>query len=207
MSSLEALLRPATEMINRQIRAKTPARELCAKLKDRVMAVRMENSALAIYLFAEEDRVRLSTQYEQEPDVVVSGSLLALTKMAGATGEAVIRDGDVELTGDALLAQDFQKLLRYGRPDMEEELSNVVGDVTAHNVGEFFRAVGAWGQAARATMRQNVGEYLQEESRAVPTRDEVDAFRGQVDTLRDDVARFEARLKAAEPKTGPRENN
>ena len=32
MESLEALLRPVARMINRQIVAKTPARELCAEL-------------------------------------------------------------------------------------------------------------------------------------------------------------------------------
>ena len=131
MSSLEALLRPALSMINRQIEAKTPARELCAKLADRVMAIRVRNTAIAIYLLVDNDRVRLSTDYEQDPDVVISGSLLALTRLAGPAGEAVIRDGDVELSGDALLAQDFQKLLRYGRPDIEEELSGVVGDIAA----------------------------------------------------------------------------
>jgi ubiquinone biosynthesis protein UbiJ len=47
-------------------------------------------------------------------------------------------------------------------------------------------------------MEQNVGEYLQEESRAVPSRYEVDAFRDAVNVLRDDVARFEVRLQRAE---------
>ena len=36
------------------------------------------------------------------------------------------------------------------------------------------------------------------ESRTVPSRYEVEAFRGRVDTLRDDVARLEARLAAFE---------
>jgi ubiquinone biosynthesis protein UbiJ len=47
-------------------------------------------------------------------------------------------------------------------------------------------------------MQQNVGEYLQEEIRAVPGRHEVEAFRQDVRTLRDDVARFEARLNQLE---------
>jgi ubiquinone biosynthesis protein UbiJ len=47
-------------------------------------------------------------------------------------------------------------------------------------------------------LRQNVSEYLQEESRTVPSRYETDVFRKQVETLRDDVARFEARLKRFE---------
>jgi ubiquinone biosynthesis protein UbiJ len=206
MSSLEALVRPATNMINRQIRAKTPARELCGKLAGRVMAIRVTNTALAIYLVADEDELRIATEYEQDPDVLVSGSMLALTRMAGPAGEAVIRHGQVALSGDALVAQDFQKLLQYGRPDLEEELSAVIGDVAAHGIGEFFRGIGEWGRDARSTMRQNVGEYLQEESRSVPTREEVDAFQEEVDTLRDDVARFEARLNAVEPASSSQEN-
>lgn len=205
MSSLEALVRPATKMINRQVRAKTPARELYEKLMGRVMAIRVTNTALAVYLIADADELRIATDYEQDPDVVVSGSMLALTRMAGPGGDEVIRRGDVELSGDALVAQDFQKLLQYGRPDLEEELSVVVGDVAAHEIGEFFRGISKWGREARSTMRQNVGEYLQEESRSVPTRDEVDTFQEKVDTLRDDVARFEARLKALEPATSPQE--
>lgn len=206
MSTLEALLRPAASMINRQIRAKTPARELCAQLNHRVMALRVANTTLAIYLTVDGDQVLLATDYCQEPDVVVSGSLLALRRLAGPDGDASIRDGEVELQGDAMIAQKFQKLLGYGRPDFEEELSVIVGDVAAHGIGEFVRGVGLWGREARATMQQNIGEYLQEESRMVPSRDEVDAFRGEVDTLRDDVARFEARLKALEPKSDSQEH-
>ena len=206
MSSLEALLQPATAMINRQIRAKTPARELCAKLADRVMAVRVSNTALTIYLLAEDNQVLLSTAYEEEPDVVVSGSMLSLAQMAGSAGDSDVGRGDIKLSGDALVAEDFQKLLRYGKPNIEEELAGVVGDVAAHGIGEFIRGVNRWSRAARSTMQQNVGEYLQEESRSVPTRDEVVAFQTEVDTLRDDVARFEARLRTIESAAGTQDN-
>ena len=92
----------------------------------------------------------------------------------------------------------FEGVPKPGGPDPEEELSTVIGDVAAHGVGEFVRGLGAWGRQAGLTMEQNVGEYLQEERQAVPGRHEVDTFRKDVNTLRDDVARFEARLAAAE---------
>jgi ubiquinone biosynthesis protein UbiJ len=198
MNPLETLLRPLAALLNRQIRAKTPARELCTELDGRVFAVRVRDTSLAMHFVVGTGEVFLVSEYGDDPDVVVTGSLLSLARLAGPDGNSAIRDGAVDLTGDAALAQQFQTLLRYGRPDFEEELSGAVGDVVAHTVGEFARSVGRWGKQARSTLRQNVSEYLQEESRAVPSRYETEALRKNIDSLRDDVARFEARLKQLE---------
>ncbi len=198
MNSLETFLRPLAAMLNRQIQSKTPARELCSELQDRVFAIRVKDTALAMYFIVGSGEVLLAAEYSDDPDVVVSGSLLSLARLAGPGGDAAIREGAVDLTGDALMGQQFQKMLRYGRPDLEEELSGAVGDVVAHTIGEFARNVGRWGRDTRDTLRQNVGEYLQEESRIVPSRYETDTFQKQIEVLRDDVARFEARLKRLE---------
>lgn len=202
MNPLETLLRPLAAILNRQIRAKTPARELCAKLEERVFAIRVKDTALAMYIIVGAGEIFLASEYSDDPDVIVSGSLLALAMLAGPEGDAALSDGSLDLTGDEELALQFQELLRHGRPDLEEELSGAVGDVVAHAVGDFARNVGRWGKEARSTLRQNVSEYLQEESRTVPSRYETDAFRKQVESLQDDVARFEARLKQFEAERG-----
>jgi ubiquinone biosynthesis protein UbiJ len=198
MNPLEPLLRPVAAMINRQIGAKTPARELCSNLDGKTFALRVPDTALAMYLTIDSGRVLLSGDYIDDPDVVASGSLISLVRLAGPAAEDLIRDGSVDIAGDALVADQFRKLLQYGQPDLEEELSAVVGDVAAHGIGEFVRGVSDWTRGASATMQQNIGEYLQEESRTVPGRHEADEFRENVNSLRDDVARFEARLKKFE---------
>ena len=43
-------------------------------------------------------------------------------------------------------------------------------------------------------MGANIREYLQEESRDAPSRYEVDRFTANVNALRDDVDRLEARI-------------
>lgn len=202
MNSLETLLRPVTALINRQIRAQTPARDLCAEVEDRVVAVRVKDTTLAMYVIVGPGEIFLTNEYSDEPDVIVTGSLLSLARLASPGGDAPIRDGDVSLDGDAEIAQQFQKLLRLARPDIEEELSDVVGDVIAHSIGQFARGVRRWGSEAREVMRQNLREYVQEESRVVPTRYETDVFRNEVESLRDDVARFEVRLKRFEAGPG-----
>ena len=194
MDPLETLLRPLVALINRQIHATTPAREICREIAGSVVAVRVSDSSLATYFHIDDNGVTMTGRYIDEPDVIITGSLLSLARLATPSATEAIRDGSVSLHGEARVAQSFQQLLRYARPDVEEELSNLIGDSAAHTLGVFARRAREWGISARETMQQNISEYLQEESRAVPSRDEVEAFQHDVETLRDDVARFEARL-------------
>lgn len=198
MNPLERLLRPVAAMINRQIRGKTPAREICRELAGKSVAVRVRDTALAMFFRIGEDRVDLAVSQEQDPDVVITGSLFSLAGLAAGRDDDALRSGAIDLTGDVYTAQAFQRLLAYGRPDLEEELAGIVGDAAARGIGDAVRSFGRWSRQASDTMHQNVSEYLQEESRAVPSRYEAERFREQVETLRDDVDRFEARLRRLE---------
>ena len=191
---LEVLLRPVAEILNRNIAATTPARELAHELNGATIAIRASDTAIGAYFSFADDVVVLSIEFLEEPDVIISGSLVTLTKMIGGGGEAAIRSGDLALSGDAATAQRFQKLLDYAKPDIEEELSRIVGDVAAHRLTQIARGIGNWARDTRSTMGNNVREYLQEESRDVPTRYEVDRFTQRVGTLRDDVERIAARI-------------
>ena len=197
-SPLELLLRPVAEILNRNIAETTPARELVSELSGATIAIRARETALSTFFSFEDEIVTLSTEYLDDPDVVITGSLVTLTKMIGGGGEAAIRNGDVDLTGDAATAQRFQKLLDYAKPDIEEELSRIIGDVAAHRLAQFAHGIGDWARETRSTMGSNVREYLQEESRDVPTRYEVDRFTQRVGTLRDEVERIAARLNRLE---------
>jgi len=195
---LEALLRPIADMLNRNILATTPARALAGELNGSTVAIRVRDSALAMYFVFADDEVALAAESGTEPDVVISGSLLTLARMMGGAGESAIRSGDVKLTGDAATAQRFQKLLRFAKPDIEEEMSRFVGDIAAHRIGEVARSVREWARESRSTMGDNIREYLQEERRDLPTRYEVERFAADVGVLRDDVERIAARLARLE---------
>jgi len=194
MDPLETLLRPVTNVLNRNIQETTPARELCRKLDGKTIAVRVRDTALAMYFEIQDEAITLASDSESEPDVVITGSLITLALMAGTIGETAVRDGSLDLTGDAYTAQSFQELLAYAKPDIEEELSAIVGDAASHRLGELARGLGSWSRDARETMQANIREYLQEESGNLPSRYEVERFAQRVDSLRDDVARLEARL-------------
>jgi ubiquinone biosynthesis protein UbiJ len=198
MDALETLLRPVTNILNRNISETTPALRLCQQLEGKTIAVRVRDTALAMYFHIRETVVVLATDSESDADVILTGSLLTLARLAGAPGEAAqasaVRAGALDVSGDAYTAQAFQELLGFAKPDIEEELSSIIGDAAAHRAGEIARGVRNWAKGARRTMGSNIREYLQEESGDVPSRYEVERFAQQVDSLRDDIARLEARL-------------
>ncbi len=194
MNPLEGVLRPITRILNRNIGEMTPARELCERLDDTTVAVRVRDSALAMYFEISDGVIALTTDSDSDPDVLITGSLLTLARMAGSSGEEAMRNGTLEITGDVRTAKAFQELLDCAKPDIEEELSSLIGDAAAHRLGNFARGVGSWSRDARSTMGSNIREFLQEESRDLPSRYEVERFTEQLDALRDDVARLEARF-------------
>jgi len=194
MDALEAALRPVAKILNRNIQESTPARELCLELSGTVVAVRVSDTALAAYFIVDDEAIDVVAASSQDPAVIITGSLITLASLAGQSGITAIRDGSLDVSGDAELAGQFQQLLSFARPDIEEELSGIVGDAAAHRLGELARGFGRWGRGARSTMGANIREYLQEESRDAPSRYEVEKFNTDVSKLRDDVDRIEARL-------------
>jgi len=202
MDPLAILLDPLARLLNRNIAESTPARELAERLDGKVIAVRVRDTALAMYFRVGDGRVDLATAVPDEPDVVLTGTLLSLAQLAAGGEAPTAGDGRLELTGDLDAAQRFQRLLRYARPDFEEELSKLVGDAAAHQVGRAARGVGRWGSEARSTMEANIREYLQEESRDLPSRYEVERLASDIDVLRDDVDRLAARLDRLLARTG-----
>jgi len=194
------LLSPLETLLNRTVADSATAQALCRKLEGRVLALHVTGMNLSIYCRLSGQRLALSTTHEGKPDAAISGSPLALLGLVAKPPEAQFRSGIVRIEGDAEAAQAFQNLLKAARPDLEEELSRIVGDVAAHQIGSLARSALSFGQKAGRTFGENLTEYLQEESRDLPTRLEVNEFSTGVDCIRDDVERAEARLALIERK-------
>ena len=131
-------------------------------------------------------------------DASLSGSPGALVRLAASGDESLLRSRAVRISGDPLVAKDFRDLIDIAAPDFEEELARLVGDVTARQAGNLLRGFGSWGLDAADRLSRTVAEYLQEESRELSARAEVEAFLDRVDRLAEETARLEARLRRLE---------
>jgi len=198
----DMLLAPLQALLTRNIQASTAARELLAGLSGKVMAVHLRETGVAVYLRPGSESLQLSFHAATEPGAVMSTGLVGLLRLVAEDPETLLRAGLLRLDGDPELARQFQALLHQARPDWEEELSRLLGDVAAHQLGNLARGLFAWGREAGESLQRNAAEYLQEESRDLVAPAEARDFMQQVDSLRDDVERAAARLRRLETGAG-----
>jgi ubiquinone biosynthesis protein UbiJ len=186
-------------VLNRGLPRSPRAQQLCAELAGRKVAVAIagspryvlvESTGLSLKLSAVTAEALASTP----TDATISGGPFSLLALSGAAPEAVLQRGAVRIDGDAELAQKFRELALLLRPDLEEELSQLVGDVPAHQLGRFARAAFGWTRKAASTTVRNAAEYLGHERRDLVPRSEAEQFLQGVDTLREDVDRLAARI-------------
>jgi ubiquinone biosynthesis accessory factor UbiJ len=195
-------------LLNRNLPRSPRASELCAALAGK--RVRIEARGLGWVLVAEAMATSIRLTKEdvggQPPDAEISGTLMNLAALAGSHPEEVIQRGDVTIRGDAEVAQKFRELAMLLKPDVEEELSRLIGDTPAHQALRFVKLATGFGRRAARTGVRNVAEYLAHERGDLVPRAEAEDFYRGVERLREDLDRLEARARLiestdAEPET------
>ncbi len=188
------LLAPLEALIQRGLARSSTAAAIAAQLDGRTLMLRLAGTTFGIRLRVAEGRVTATPADPEAADATLSGGPLGLLRLALGDPQAPVREGQVRVEGDAEVAGAFRELLAMVRPDIEEELSRVIGDVAAHEVGSATRSALAWAGQAAQSLSRSLSEYLREERRLLPSRTEVSEFLEAVDRLASDVERAEARL-------------
>jgi len=181
--------------LNSALRLDPAAWKRLAHFSDKVIAIELQGLDLTLYILPGDHGISLMSQYGAEPDTTLSGTPLAMAKMAlGPNASNVLFAGEVTIRGDVETGQRFKRLLDELDIDWEEQLSRFSGDILAHKLGDLVRATTAWGQQTLNILGQNATEYLQQEGQDLPLPATVQQFLQAIDTLRDDTARLEARV-------------
>lgn len=190
MSALEAAL-------NKYISLDEDVSLFLKPLMGKVIAVTITPFNETLYLCPSESIIQFMDVYEGNADTTLTGSLSALGLMGlSNTPARSFFSGDVVITGDLTVGQQFQKLFDQLDIDLEEQVSKYTGDVVAHKVGNLFRSAHHWHQESINSIKLNVAEFLQDESKDLPPEPEINIFTQQVDQLKEDVERTEAKVQS-----------
>lgn len=128
-------------------------------------------------------------------DVEIIVSLKVLSDfMLGVDKESMLKNGDLEIKGDAHVASVFQHTMKSIEIDWEDILSDYTGDTIAHHLGVGIRELHALRARMKENFRLDARDFLQDNLQVAVTKEEVDEFMRDVDTMRAQVERLEARL-------------
>lgn len=172
------------------------ARADLAKLEGKVVRLDLTGLPLTLHFLAEGGKMSVASGYHGDAQVSVQVPAASLVAAALRRDPEAVPKG-MQMSGEAETAQVFSRLLRNADMDWEELLAQRIGDVAAHQVGNALRGFLRWGRDSGARLGQDLADYLHYESRDLPPRHEVQGFVSDVDRLRDDAERLDARLKRA----------
>ncbi len=189
------MLDSVEKMVNKVLSLDEETVALLATLAGNVIEIDVLDTEFRMFILPSGKGVTLETDYEGKADVAIKGTPSALLGMISAEK---IGAGDVEINGNVELAKKFQSILRDVEIDWEEYLSQFVGDIAAHKIGNFLRRVSRFAKESGKTIGMDISEYLRYEKEALLDKSEVDEFNQAVDNIRDDVERLQKRLERLE---------
>jgi ubiquinone biosynthesis protein UbiJ len=113
---------------------------------------------------------------------------------------------EVQVEGDTTFASALTGVLSGLRWDVEEDLSQIVGDVAAHRLTRAGSGLVAWRAKTASNLAHALAEYWTQEQPLLVGGEATRQFLQAVDVLRDDTERLEKRieglLRSVMPRTG-----
>lgn len=131
-------------------------------------------------------------QKPEHIDLIISGR--SADFVAIMLDQDQLSSGKIRIHGDTLFAKAWQDSIKSLDINWEAELAKVVGMPTASIIAKGMRKKAQVSKSVATKAGQRWQEYLHGDSGLLPQKETVEAFYANVDTLRLDVERFEARL-------------
>ena len=122
---------------------------------------------------------------------------MALFAMAapGDTGNWGLPGSSVQISGDANLARDIERVFSQMEPDWQKPLADILGDTVGFQIASGLKqGVEAMRDAAEQTAEM-AAAFFRDESEVLVRPSEMVEFNDAVDDLTDAIERLEARIK------------
>jgi ubiquinone biosynthesis protein UbiJ len=191
-----ALLMPAELALNGLLSLDAATAARLQALQGKTLAVFVSQPEFVLYVSITAKGIHLSPVFEGAPDASLHGSIPGLMKLlAKGTGLTNLHPINVELRGNTGFVQQLQTLLVDLDIDWEFQLSRLIGNLPTSLISSGFNQVAEFTRTSGTRFRQNLQDYLAEESTLLPRAGELEAFYSAINELTLRVDRLQARLE------------
>lgn len=193
---ISVILNSASGLLNHALSYDTNASVSLQKLEDACIQIEIEN--YNIFILFDMGEILLSTEYFDAPNTIIRGPISAFLTLLLFKNLREAANLGLRIEGDTSIGETLQSLFFSLDIDWEAWLSTYVGDTVAYQLGDAIGATREKTQGLLNKTSEKTREYLQSEGKYMPTPIETQAFLNDVDKLRANMDRLEARLKNLE---------
>jgi len=189
---LSTLLKPFELALNAAL-AQDPETQAKLDLFDqRSIAIHIKDLNQQITVHIDQQQLHLKSNSEQTADLTITANALTLAKL-GSQPDSLF-SSDIDIHGDVQFAKQLRDLLEGFDFDWEAQLARITGDTLAYPIAHGLRQAASWVKNTHQSMQLNTAEYLKEEIRILPDPSQIKDYMTDIDTLRADFDRLEARI-------------
>ncbi len=192
LNSQNILLSAQETILNHYLNLDPEAKEHLSRLSGKV--VKIEWGHFNYYWLFKSDSICLSKDYQGAVDLILRGSALDFIRIAFIKKDTALTTIPLQIFGDMEFAKQFKDLFSNLEIDWEEQLAKLLGDTIAYPISYLFKEITRWAKQSVESLSQNMTNYLQTELNYLVSEPELQIFFSDIDDLRDDSERLEARI-------------
>lgn len=204
IETLQATLLTLAESSANELLSHNPeALRRLSQLDGKVISIQLQSPTLQLSIQPHVNGLQLEQIIREDADVALTGTPSDFLRLLTSQEKSDALFGkSIQISGDSALATRFSQILIDAGMDWEGMLAGIIGDLPAHQLGNYLRWKVGFYLNAGSSLITNLEEYLKEEIRLLPTQPEVNHFNRQVSQLREDTDRIQARIERLQQQTG-----
>ena len=171
-----------------------------ASLQGAIIQLNIKGPDLSLYLLIHSSEIEVMSGFEGDVDTVISGTPIDMLSMRHDS--SALFTGKVDISGNIDIGKKFKRYMDTLNIDWEEHLSRLVGDSIAYQAIHLLKTFTASKAKNWQTLKQNVSEYLVEETHSLPPHSELTHLLDDIDEFRSMSDRLEQRITHLEKQPG-----
>ena len=192
-------IRPVEELLNRILAKDSYLRSRLKIFSGKSLQISVYPPGITVTVLFERDRIRLLSSPAELLDIEITASISGnvselIPLLIEKPDRRPLSNPAITVTGDVNFIQDIYASLHNLDIDWEDYLAPMLGNLITNELSQFHEDLQEWSQQVSSNMKRNVDEYLKEEERIFPKKEQLKDFGEELDRLKLKIDRVKAKF-------------
>ena len=191
-------MHPFEELLNRVLAKDPHLQSRLVNFAGKSLQINVHPPGIMVTALLEKSRIRLLSTEAELLDIQITASISGnvsqlLPLILEKRDNRPLSNPALAITGDASFIQELHASLSSLDIDWEDYLAPLLGNLITNELSHISNDIRNWSKQASVNMRRNVNEYLTEEERIFPKKEQLDDFSEELDYLKIRIDRVNAK--------------